>query len=234
MSDPIRDAQTFIRQSEELLADIGAMTVEKSSARPDDVSLPGAESISTLELPQGVEDLSPDYPGVRKVGAGRRVFHLVPPLQDSEEWHLTNTRDDILFSAREESGLMDALSDMVTLTKPGQESKDALEGRSRPLTMDEAVEHLLFLTALEGVPVEQKVASLGYVDTDPDPSPKPGARRLRHYWTRGEGALKIKWGLPGDWRRCVRHLRKYVGTGAEGLCNVFHTSALGAPPGKGH
>ena len=91
----------------------------------------------------------------------------------------------------------------------------------------------MFSASMDGVP-EIKAVGLGYVDTDPDPSPKPGARRLRRYWTRGKGALKIRWGTPGDFKRCVRHLRKYVGTGAEGLCNVYHTSAVGAPPGKGH
>jgi hypothetical protein len=75
--------------------------------------------------------------------------------------------------------------------------------------------------------------SAGYVDTDPDPSPKPNAARLRRYWTRGEGAAKIQWGVDGDFRRCVKQLRKYVGPGAEGLCNVYHTSAIGKPPGKG-
>lgn len=72
------------------------------------------------------------------------------------------------------------------------------------------------------------------IDTDPDPSPDAGARELRKYWTHGKGALKIKWGTPGDFNRCVSHLRKHVGAGAEGLCNVYHTSATGNPPGKGH
>lgn len=71
------------------------------------------------------------------------------------------------------------------------------------------------------------------VDTDPDPSPNPGATRLRIYWTRGAGAAKIGWGAPGDFNRCVRHLRKYV-SDPKGLCNVFHQAALGAPPGHGH
>lgn len=71
------------------------------------------------------------------------------------------------------------------------------------------------------------------LDTDPDPSPKASARRLRLYWTRGKGAIKIAWGLPGDFNRCVTHLGKYV-KDPKGLCNVYHQSALGAPPGKGH
>ncbi len=72
------------------------------------------------------------------------------------------------------------------------------------------------------------------IDTDPDPSPNRNAAKLRRYWTKGPGAAKIGWGSGGDFKRCVSHLRKYVGAGAEGLCNVYHTSAMGAPPGKGH
>ena len=71
------------------------------------------------------------------------------------------------------------------------------------------------------------------IDTDPDPSPKPGAVKLRRYWTKGPGAGKIKWGAPGDFNRCVKHLAKYV-TDPKGLCNVYHRVAVGAPPGKGH
>lgn len=71
------------------------------------------------------------------------------------------------------------------------------------------------------------------VDTDPDPSPNVGATRLRHYWTRGEGAAKIRWGVDGDFKRCVAQLRKYVGARAEGLCNVYHRSATGHAPGEG-
>ncbi|NBW15481.1 MAG: hypothetical protein EBR82_46590 [Caulobacteraceae bacterium] len=53
------------------------------------------------------------------------------------------------------------------------------------------------------------------------------AEKLRRYWTRGEGALKIKWGLPGDWKRCVRHLAKYLGPRAKGYCQLRHKEALG-------
>lgn len=67
------------------------------------------------------------------------------------------------------------------------------------------------------------------------PSPDPGATKLREYWTKGPGAAKIKWGVSGDFDRCVREMRKYVGKRAEGLCNIYHRSAMGgAAPGKGH
>ena len=60
-----------------------------------------------------------------------------------------------------------------------------------------------------------------------------GARKLREYWVHGPGAVKIRWGEPHDFDRCVAHLRKYVAN-PEGLCNEYHQAALGQPPGKGH
>lgn len=53
------------------------------------------------------------------------------------------------------------------------------------------------------------------------------AEKLRRYWTRGEGAAKIRWGTPGDWKRCVRHLGKYMGVRAKGYCQLRHKDALG-------
>lgn len=66
------------------------------------------------------------------------------------------------------------------------------------------------------------------------PSADPGATRLREYWVHGEGAAKIRFGEPGDFNRCVREMRKYVGVRAEGLCNVYHREALGVAPGMEH
>lgn len=65
---------------------------------------------------------------------------------------------------------------------------------------------------------------------------KPGdgnARVLKNYWTRGPGALKILWGTPGDFNRCVVQLSPYV-RDPKGLCNTYHVAATGFPPGKGH
>lgn len=53
------------------------------------------------------------------------------------------------------------------------------------------------------------------------------AEKLRRYWTRGKGAAKIRWGTPGDWTRCVRHLSKYMGPRAKGYCQLRHKDALG-------
>ena len=68
-----------------------------------------------------------------------------------------------------------------------------------------------------------------------DPNPARGMPiALQKYWLGGKGAAKIRWRLPGDFNRCVRNLRKYFPTNPEGLCNILHQKAVGAPPGKGH
>lgn len=59
-----------------------------------------------------------------------------------------------------------------------------------------------------------------------------GAARLRRYWTRGKGALKIRWGTPGDWTRCVRQLSKYMGPRAKGYCQLRHKEVTGVYTGS--
>lgn len=59
------------------------------------------------------------------------------------------------------------------------------------------------------------------------------AQRLRRYWTRGEGAAKIRWGQPGDFNRCRRQLAKYVNPAfLSGTCANLHKVALGIWPGQ--
>jgi hypothetical protein len=64
-------------------------------------------------------------------------------------------------------------------------------------------------------------------------SPKDAAatERLHRYWAHGEGAAKIMWGVPGDFARCVRHLRKYI-TDPEGYCAKMHKDVTGFVPGQ--
>jgi hypothetical protein len=63
---------------------------------------------------------------------------------------------------------------------------------------------------------------------------KPGqqsAEQLRQYWVHGAGAVKIRWGTPGDWRRCTRQLKKYLGERAKGYCQLRHREATGVYTG---
>lgn len=57
-------------------------------------------------------------------------------------------------------------------------------------------------------------------------------QRLRTYWTRGEGAAKIRWGAPGDFNRCRNQLAKYVNPAfLAGTCANLHKEATGTWPG---
>lgn len=68
-----------------------------------------------------------------------------------------------------------------------------------------------------------------------DPNPARGMPpALARYWIAGKGAAKIRWRMPHDFDRCVIQLRKYFPKNPEGLCNILHQKAVGAPPGKGH
>jgi hypothetical protein len=63
--------------------------------------------------------------------------------------------------------------------------------------------------------------------------PKP-THRITSYWVDGRGALKIGWGVPGDFNRCRVHLAKYVQNPEwlAGLCANLHYRALGIWPGR--
>jgi hypothetical protein len=67
------------------------------------------------------------------------------------------------------------------------------------------------------------------------PEGMAAAERLREYWLHGAGSVKIRWGTPHDFDRCVEQIREHTNmTDPEGYCNRLHQRAVGAPPGKGH
>jgi hypothetical protein len=53
------------------------------------------------------------------------------------------------------------------------------------------------------------------------------AEKLRKYWTVGKGAAKIRWGMGGDWSRCVKNLSKYMGPRSKGYCALRHKEMNG-------
>ena len=75
--------------------------------------------------------------------------------------------------------------------------------------------------------VVEPLLSAGGVDRN-----RGNAEALRRYWTRGKGALKIRWGTPGDWTRCVRQLSKYMGPRAKGYCQLRHKEVTGVYTGS--
>ena len=59
------------------------------------------------------------------------------------------------------------------------------------------------------------------------------AERLRRYWSTGPGGqIKIRWGTPGDWRRCVVFLSEHMSPEqAQGYCANLHKRNTGMYPG---
>lgn len=66
-----------------------------------------------------------------------------------------------------------------------------------------------------------------------DPNPLRGMpAQLKAYWLAGKGAARIRWGMPGDFMRCVRALRTKFPQDPKGLCSNLHQDALGKRPGQ--
>lgn len=63
-------------------------------------------------------------------------------------------------------------------------------------------------------------------------SPNAKAEKLRQYWSSGKGGLKIRWGTPGAWKRCVTHLTKFMGLRAKGYCSNLNKRNTGHWPGS--
>lgn len=62
-------------------------------------------------------------------------------------------------------------------------------------------------------------------------SRRSNAETLRQYWGSGQGAARIRWNTPGDFTRCTRQLRKYLGSRAAGYCARLHRARTGVWPG---
>ncbi len=77
------------------------------------------------------------------------------------------------------------------------------------------------------VPIKTKDGP-GWI-TDPQPT-----HRITDYWVDGPGAIKIGWGMPGDFNRCRVQLVKYVQNPQwlAGLCANLHYRALRTWPGQ--
>lgn len=103
----------------------------------------------------------------------------------------------------------------------------------------------LVRTALELGSVEAAIAKLDEAITAsafaPGTHDGPGwithpvpTARIRRYWTKGKGAAKIRWGVPGDFNRCRLQLAKYVQNPdwLAGLCANMHKEAIGVWPGQ--
>jgi hypothetical protein len=115
-----------------------------------------------------------------------------------------------------EDNLVASVASQVDAATAGQPFKPfALKdaGLYRPITASPYVAELIQEARERGVALNLAVTAAV------TPQGIAGAERLKRYWMFGKGAAKIRWGTPGAWRRCYRHLVKYAGPRmTPGLC----------------
>lgn len=136
----------------------------------------------------------------------------------------SGTDDEITALQRSESARRDELAGTRESLSIRREAADI---RCRKLTAeavlasasDTRIRQHVIETLVNAVPI---TAATGGADRN-----RGNAEVLRRYWLHGKGALKIRWGTSGDWTRCYRHLRKYLGVRAKGYCQLRHKDANG-------
>ena len=136
-------------------------------------------------------------------------------------------------SNEEEEAIVAAMKS-YEISGDGSDARDAvilasLTGNHRLLTREVIIASGLGLLDSRSVDDYGTIlASAGDLEgADVFESDYAAARRLKRYWLHGPGAAKIRWGSPGDWTRCVRHLSKYMGPRAKGYCQLRHKDATG-------
>lgn len=77
--------------------------------------------------------------------------------------------------------------------------------------------------------INLNMALLAVAGREISPKDMANTEKLRRYWLYGKGAAKIRWFTPGSWRRCYRHLVKYLGPRmTPGYCTNL-SQRLGGP-----
>ena len=152
---------------------------------------------------------------------------LVPASSTSTD-PMTYIRKDKKWVREEE-----VLADLNSPTPPpvvpldGESLKSVIQQVDGTIPVITASADLDFITLLWGAGGNVMVmTAAGGADRN-----RGNAERLRRYWTVGKGGLKIRWNTPGDWTRCYRNLKKYMGPRAKGYCSLRHHEMTGMWPG---
>ena len=209
--------------------------------------LPKTEAAKSVKMSPETSDVKPLYFAIVAEDDPRAVLDLISivPLSSTSTAPMTYKRDKGKW-VRDET----ILNDLKSATPPPVIPLDSKTLNEVLLQVDEAtvtasgvfsVDHLLmvlwgpqqeiidtygdaFFEVMdknnafdESFKAVFSVVAAGGLDRN-----RGNAEKLRRYWTRGKGAAKIRWGMHGDWRRCVRQLGKYMGIRAKGYCQLRH------------
>jgi hypothetical protein len=170
------------------------------------------------ELTPKTSDVQPVYMAIVDPDDPRAVLSLVSLIPASSQSNAPMT-----YSRQDGKWVRDpkALADLKSATPPPVVplDSDTLEDVLTQVDATQGVTASLALTVLFG---NDPIVAAGGPDRL-----RGNAEKLRRYWVSGPGAAKIRWGAGGDWKRCVRHLTKYLGVRAKGYCQLRHKEALG-------
>jgi hypothetical protein len=250
-SSTTTDAMTYIRKEKQWVRNEAILVDMNSPTPPPVVPLDAASLKSVIEQVDGITSvaasLTPDEELITVLwGKGGKVMFLASP---SEE---TLTAAGIIVA--EEQELADALIQITQ--KYGKFNEDdsgvwagyesAEENENKEIGVN-CANCMLYAGGDVCKIIEQPVEPMGYcrfaLIPDGIVKPKPmqaaggadrnrgNAENLRRYWTIGKGGLKIRWATPGDWTRCYRNLKKYMGPRAKGYCSLRHKEMTGMWPG---
>ena len=167
------------------------------------------EGVGTPLTPE-TSDVQPVYMAIVSPDDPRAVFDLVAIVPAG-----TNSTSPATFKREDGKWVADPqiLSDLTSATPP---PVVPLDGEALTDTLSQ---------------IDKVVASAFTAAGGADRN-RGNAEKLRRYWLYGKGAAKIRWNTPGDWTRCYRQLRKYMGVRAKGYCSLRHKEATGVWPGS--
>jgi len=201
-----------------------------AAAEKEQKLTPGTSDIS----PKYLAFVSPDDPRavmdvVALVPASKTSTAPIAYRRDDDKWiEDPQVLADLQSSAPppvvplEDDDLNDVLLQLSDIKKKIDKSKEKAEAVTAAAT-----KFLISFWEVSPEEVQRAIIAAGGVDRN-----RGNAESLRRYWTKGKGALKIRWGTPGDWTRCVRNLSKYMGPRAKGYCQLRHKEATGVYTGS--
>jgi len=214
--------------------------------------LPKTEATKSVKMSPETSDVKPLYFAVVAEDDPRAVLDLISvvPLSSTSTAPMTYKRDKGKW-VRDEA----ILNDLKSATPPPVIPLDSKTLNEVLLQVDEStmtasgvfsVDHLLmvlwgpqqdlmdtygdafFEVMDKNQPLDESfkavfsVVAAGGMDRN-----RGNAEKLRRYWTVGKGAAKIRWGMGGDWSRCVKNLSKYMGPRSKGYCALRHKEMNG-------
>ena len=201
---------------------------EQKDAAPVNDEDTKAKAAPATELTPDTTDVQPIYAAVVSPDDPRAVLELISIVPGSSKSNTPMTYKRANGKWIRDDGI---LADLNSATPPPVVPLDSATLDS-VLTQVDGVTASIYttdhiLTTLWGPRQDIMQAALVAVGEGGLDRDRGNAENLRRYWVHGKGALKIRWGTPGDWKRCVRHLMKYLGPRAKGYCQLRHHEATG-------